>query len=266
MQIWLSLFLFSTLTWANCDFQSKLKGIYSLSGPVTTGLSEIGLHRSSKLKGISSFYTGIDKNFQGDRIPGGSLLSPVTVRSLEPGIVFFDESQEMEKILRSFGKGLVLKKISTRNLTPVEVTQVVSKVLDSVTSDCGPKLREFQKSVESLQGEILLKIPEKFDVVFFLGSFEGASSPNLVMAQDGFVKWLKKDKRVKTYPTELAYVPWSAKILKGEMKGAYQIGLVDGPDPKCIKHDPKKYTCHFPRALTPGIDQLRALRFILDQI
>lgn len=266
MRIWLSFFLISSASWASCDFRPGVKAIYSLSGPLTTAIKFLGLHQSNKLKGISSFYQNDGIIFHGDKIPGGSLLSPVTVRNFKAGIVFFDESQETEKILRAFGENLQIKKISTRNLKPFEVAELMRTELESVTKDCHSKLASFEAAVRALQKEILLKVPEKFRAVFFLGGFSGISTPDLVMANDGFVKWLREEKKILTYPTDLAYVPWSAKVMSEEMQEALQVGLVDSNKAELIKHGDRKYTCKFPRALTPGIDQLQALSFFLNRL
>lgn len=266
MRIWLS-FLFLPLTvWGKCDFRSDIHAIYSLSGPITTGLKVLGLQTSAKLKGISTFYETAGEKFHGSKIPGGSLLSPVTVRNFERGVVFFDEAQETEKILKAFGKGLKLKKISTRNLTPMEVTKVVAEEVEEVTSGCGEELKQFERSVLALQKKILQRIPNDFRVVFYLGGFEGIARPDLVMANDGFVKWLKDEKKILTYPTSLAYVPWSAKIMKGEMNEAIEVGIMDANKEDIIRHPEKRFTLQFPRALTPGIDQLEALNYLLEKI
>lgn len=266
MKTWLSFFIISFSSWGSCGFNPEIKSIYSLSGSFTTALKEVGLHQSPKLKGISSFYQTQGSEFETQRIPGGSLLSPATARSFREGVVVFDESQETEKILRAFAKGVTLKKISTRNLTPIEVTELMIDVLKDLTSGCEAELARFQSTVRSVEKDILQKLPKDFKAVFFLGGFQSLSSPDLVMANDGFVKWLREKKKIETYPTELSYVSWSAKLLKEKMGDALRIGLVDSDKADCIKKDQRKYTCHFPRALTPGIDQLRALDFILKKI
>jgi hypothetical protein len=266
MKIWLSLFFITSTCWALCDFRSDVNSIYSLSGPFTTGLQAIGLHQSLKLRGISSFYETGGEKFHGEKIPGGSLLSPVTVRNFHDGIIFFDESLETEKILKAFGENLRIKKMITRNLSPMEVTKLVVKELETVTKGCQTQLAAFETSVKEIQKEILHKIPQNFMGVFFLGGFEGVSTPDLVMANDGFVKWLKEEKKISTYPTDLAYVPWSAKILNDKMRNSILVGLVDSNKSEILKHGEKKYTCKFPRALTPGVDQLKALKFFLTQL
>lgn len=260
MRTWLSLFLLPALAQASCGLKDPL---YSLSGPLTTALKEIGLHRSPKILGISSFYQDAEKKFVAPRIPGGSLLSPVTVQGLKKGTVFYDEALELEKILSKFGKNLHLRKITTRSLTPLAVTDLLIRELRTVTAGCDEKLSLFKQRVLESQESIRKKLPPDFRIIFFLGEIRKDALPELVMANDGIVLWLRAEKKILSYPSALAYVPWSAKFLR-DLGGKYlRVGLVDSEKKSITKVDASKMTLEYPRALTPGFDQLQGLEFFL---
>lgn len=263
MRIFLSFLLFSELAGAACDFKPEIQKVYSLSGPITTGLSYLGLLNKPQVKGISVFYPATEKEFAGEFIPGGLFLSPESKKKFADSTVFFDESREMRKLLKG-GVG-----VETRNLLPLEVTELVISHLKPIVRDCEKEFANFRADTLKEQQQISEKIKAPLPVVFFLGEFKGERPPEMVMVNDGVVKWLIQEKKIKTYPSELSYINWSAKILHALPEETYLIGIKDSGkemEKKVQKHTKKKMTVIYPGALIPGIDQLKTWHYWLKNI
>jgi hypothetical protein len=80
---------------------------------------------------------------------------------------------------------------------------------------------------------------------------------------DGVVKKLIKENKIKTYPSELSYVNWSSKIMDTLSKDFIHLGIEDSGSKlmKEIKRSSMKMTLIYPGALVPGFSQLEAFLF-----
>jgi hypothetical protein len=81
------------------------------------------------------------------------------------------------------------------------------------------------------------------------------------MANDGAVKLLRRERGISTYPSELAYVNWSARILASLPAKTLLVGLVDPSmdgEQQLVKSG-ERWTVTFPGILVPGSTQLAGL-------
>lgn len=262
MKIISFLLLFSTNLFAVCEFNAKVSKIYSLSGPVTVALKELNLLKNPKLKALSIFHPVSKNEFAGEFIPGGIFVSREKMTEFNNSVVFYDESREMEKILKSM-PAVQAVQVKTRGLIPHEVTKLVITNLRRYLAGCDEGLKAFEKKSKKAEEELLLKI-KPVSVIFFIGQFINGKLPELMMVYDGVVKWLIMQNKIKTYPTKLAYVNWSAKILNEMPKGTLLVAMKDsGPSlqKEIKKHSGNKITVIYPGSLVPGISQLEAWIF-----
>lgn len=139
--------------------------------------------------------------------------------------------------------------------------------LEPLVKGCEEKITEFRKTTTILMGNIKSRLSVPRSVVFFLGEFKGDRAPEMAMVNDGVVKWLKEEKIITTYPTDLAYVNWSPKVLNQMPKTTLKVALKDSSntlEKELKKHSGTEVTLVYPGALIPGIDQLRAILFWLE--
>lgn len=262
MRIFLSFcFLFSFQAYA-CDFKSDVKSVVSLSGPATVLLKEMGLLLHPKFQGISVFHPIGEKEFSGKIYPGGVFFSQSSLSSLSGSVVFYDESRELNRVFAPLSS-VVSREIKTRNLTPHEAVEKTLFTLEGFLQGCESQISNVQKKVKNLEEKILLRVPQNLSVVFYLGEFKGDRAPELVIAQDGIVKWLVQKKKIKTYPSELAYVNWSARIMNALPKKTMHVGVKDSARDliKEIKKSPRGMTLIYPGSLVPGLSQLEAFLY-----
>jgi len=261
---------FLTLSaWASetCQFRKNITQVYSLSGSITMALKSVGLTKDPKLKGVSIFHP-LDKNeFKGQFLPGGVYLSRESAKKMEGGLVFFDESRELSKFFQMMS--VRKEEIKTRNLTPLEVNELVIQKISQITDGCEQKLRALSLTGKQLANEILRSIPPQFSAVFFLGALKKKSAPEMIMVNDGILKWLMEKKKIKTYPTQLSYLPWSSKMMNELSPSTYHIGLKDSGASLFYdleKIEEKRLNLHYPGALIPGISQLEAWLYFFQSI
>lgn len=83
----------------------------------------------------------------------------------------------------------------------------------------------------------------------------------MLMVNDGIVKWMKDEKLIETYPSELPYVNWSPKILNQLPKETYRVGLIDSGHSMETKLEKKNKVINltYPGALIPGRGQVDAM-------
>lgn len=271
MNLWISislslLFLFTQKVEAGCSFKDKELNIYSLSGPVTVALKELGLLKLSNVKGVSVFHPVSSQEFSGKLLPGGIFLSREMMKEMKGSLVFFDESRELGKIFSSM-KEIKLREIKTRGLTPEEVTNLMVKELEAITNDCEKELESFRLKSQKLSKEILSKTPKNFSAVFYLGELRNQKRPDLAMVNDGIVKWLKGQGKLKTYPSDLAYVSWSAKIIHELPEDTLHIGVADSGgkmEKEFKKIDSKRINFTYPGSLIPGLSQQEAWLYLFN--
>jgi hypothetical protein len=261
MKILVSLFLlFSFPAGAACRFNEKAQSVYSLSGPMSAVLEELGLLTSSNVKGLTIFYPA-PSEFHGDTIPGGVFLSPGKLDEMKGSVIFYDSSQELEKVLKARGiRGVA---IATRKMTPSQVTNELIKTLRPFVQECDEKIKSFEQKVSQLEKTIREKMKRKWNVVFFLGEISGPKLPELVIANDGLSMWLRQEKLISTYPSELAYVNWSASVLN-DLQDYKLIGLKESQLKK-VSGEKLRMTLAYPGVLNPGIRQLEAWNYFLDE-
>jgi hypothetical protein len=255
---------FLIFTALGCEFSPKVKKIYSFSGPVTLALKELGLLNKPQLKGISLFHPIHSQDFSGQRFAGGVFLSPSSLAELNEGIVLFDESRELRRIFQHY-PGIQSHEVSTRTLTPLEVEKAVQKLLQPWLMNCS------NAQIEKTQLELVkLKslIPADQTFIFFLGEIKGDRLPEMLMVNDGVVKWMLSEKLIRSYPSELAYVSWSAKNLQSMSQKVFRIGITDsaGTMKKSFKQNGKNINLTFPGALVPGKGQLDAMVYLFENL
>lgn len=264
MRIFLKIFLciFCFNAFAECDFKKDVSKVISLSGSTTVILKELGLLNNPKVQGISVFNPVTSSDFQGKVYPGGIFLSHQALSELNGSVVFFDESRDLKKIFSSRSE-VISKEIKTRNLTPLKAIDATLKSLKDFIQGCDSKIVSLKNKAQEYQNNILKKLPSKLSVIFYLGDFLGGRPPEMVMVNDGVVKWLIEEKRISTYPSELAYVNWSAKIIKSFPPPTLHLAVKDsGRDgEKRIKESAAGKTLIYPGSLVPGLSQLEAFSF-----
>ncbi len=257
-----SFWLISLSCHGSCGFKPSIKKVISLSGPITVLLKQVGLLNAPAVKGISIFSPIQRQEFKGTIYPGGLFLARSTLSEFSGGEVFYDSSRELRKILLT-QPGIRAIEVNTRELLPLEVVDRSIDLLRGLTLGCEEEFRSFRDRTQKIQSELLRLIPEGFKVVFFLGRFTGVRAPELVMANDGAVKLLRRERRITTYPSQLAYANWSARILASLPAQTLFVGLVDpsldGAE-RLVKSGPR-WTVTFPGILVPGITQLEGLVF-----
>lgn len=269
MKLWiiiLSLYL-SAFRADACTFRKDLKKVYSLSGPVTMALKEIGLLKDPKLKAISVFHPISTGEFTGEFLPGGVFLSRENAHEMLGSHVFYDDSRELERVLNSLNVTVIV--IKTRGIVPTEVTKQTGEILKKYTSGCEGRIRSFQQKAERAAEEVLKKLPSGFKAVFFIGNFRGNRAPEMIMVNDGIVKWLKEKGKLETYPTELSYLAWSAKVLNSLPADTLKIGVIDSGGRLARQIDrpgPKTINFTYPGSLVPGLSQLEAWIYLCSNL
>jgi hypothetical protein len=110
-------------------------------------------------------------------------------------------------------------------------------------------------------------LTKKPAILFFLGQVGDQRLPELLMVQDGVVKWMIEKNLITTYPSPLGYVNWSAKELIN-LSHALKIGLVDSGNKGVTKLEKTKigYNLTFPGALIPGRGQVEAMIYLLKEL
>lgn len=260
MRIFLSLLFLSFQLQAACNFKADVKKVISLSGSSTVILKELGL--LSKVQGISVFNPIAANEFSGKVYPGGIFLSHGSLSELENSVVFYDESRDLKKVLSS-RSNIKAYEIHTRNLVPAEAVKVTLTTLAPHIQNCEEKIKAVNLKVSNLEEKILTKLPAVTNVVFYLGEFRNNQAPEFVMVNDGVVKWLKEKKKINTYPTTLAYVNWSSKLMRELPENTLHVGIKDPGRElrKEIKKSSRRMTLIYPGSLVPGVTQLEAFLY-----
>ncbi|MEX0797930.1 MAG: hypothetical protein WD025_00700 [Bacteriovoracaceae bacterium] len=262
----LSLLLFYFLAlphkaWA-CSFKEGLE-VLSFSGPVTTLLEELALLKDPALKAVSTFHPVETEKIK--KIAGGIFVSPKVLSQFNEPVIFFDQSSELEKAL-SQNKFKKLVEITTRDMDPFAANQAALEAINPFLEGCSNKvksLKDEMKKIKAAWKKINLP-PATF--VFYLGSFKkGQRPPELVIANDGFVKFFKKQKKARSYPGNLAYLPWSKKILS-RLKNPAHIGIHESEKEGILieRVEEGVFNIGYKGVLTPGIRQALFLKSLVD--
>lgn len=263
MNLWIKILISSLALFSfrinACELVNK--NVISLSGPISTYLNELGI--INQLQGISTYHP--IKDFKNARYPGGIYLSTSTLKSFEGKVVFFDRSREFRKVLKRFPKIKSIE-IDSRRKTPQEVIELTRVELSDYLKGCETQINAFNEKVLSLEKFIKNNIKKLKQSIFFLGRID-KKLPETVMANDGFVYWLKKEKLIETYPSELEYLNWSMKLISPLREKYYFFGLQDSftdGEKKIEKISTTTFNVKYPGALTPGYTQLEFLKFLID--
>ena len=163
-------------------------------------------------------------------------------------------------------EGIKAVEFKTRSLTPLEVMLKLEKDLSPylVGCDFSALNSELKKKLADLK-----KIADKKStMLFFLGSIQSERLPEHIMVQDGVVKWLIQEGVLKTYPSELPYVNWSAKILNGLPKDTVRVGIKDSGSQleKKISKNKNVINLIFPGSLIPGVGQVDAMMYLYQSL
>ena len=265
MLVLLASILLNISTAISCDFRSEVKSVYSLSGPVTLILKDLGLIKNKKLKGVSIFHPVAKKDFQGRFLPGGVFLSHETIKGLAGSVLFYDESRELNRIFFRY-EGIRAVEIKTRSLTPLEVMESMEKQLTPYLIGCD--LRKLTNNLNMRLKELKKLARKDSTFLFFLGLIQNNKFPELIMVQDGIVKWMIQEKLIKTYPSQLPYVNWSARILNNLPRDTYKVGLRDsGSSMETeLKKDNYIINLTYPGALIPGSGQVEAIIYFFKNL
>lgn len=256
--------LFVSTSWA-CVFSGPETKVFSLAGPVTMSLKHLDLLKDPKLKGVSVFHPVDKENFKGEFLPGGIFLSQQSIQKFFGSLIFYDESRELSKLFSRYPQIKAIE-IKSRNLSPLEVVKLVEKHLSSHVKNCD--LKKVEAALKDKLSQLKKMIPEKKDMLFFLGEIKPPRLPELLMVNDGVVKWLSDEKLIRTYPSELAYVNWSARILESFSKKALKIGMTDSGsrmELKMKRHG-EIINLTYPGFLIPGFGQVDGLIYLFQNL
>ena len=248
-----------------CDFRKDIKSVYSLSGPISLALKDLGLIQNKSLKGVSIFHPISKKDFKGEFLPGGVFLSHDTIKNFNGSLIFYDESRELSRIFSRY-KGIRSVEIKSRSIKPTEVmtqleAQLAPYLLGCDLAALAKKLKERQVYLKSL-------VPKNLTMLFFLGPIHNEKHPDLLIVNDGVVKWLVEEKLIQTYPSTLAYVNWSAKIMQELPKAAFKVGIRDSGnslDQKIQRKD-RSINLTYPGSLIPGSGQVEAMIYLFENL
>lgn len=221
-------------------------------------MEDLGLMNAPALKGVTVFYP-VKGHFGGERIPGGVYLAPAKLAAMKNALIFYDSSSELKKLFTT--KKMKAAEINSRGLTPRQVMSSVWEKLKAHVQDCQTEKTAMFGQMDVLEDNIKKRMTTPYLVIVFLGKVTEGKLPELVIANDGIVKWLRENKLIRTYPTDLAYVNWAASVMN-ELKTYSLLGFAESPSPT-LAGNSKRMTLNFPGVLTPGLRQLEAWSFFL---
>jgi hypothetical protein len=133
---------------------------------MTVALKHIGLLKSSKLKGISVFNPISKNEFKGKRFPGGVFISQSVFSEFSGGVVFYDESRELSRILDPMSS-IQSVQIKTRGLIPRDVTFYLVKELEPFVENCEKELAGLVELTKKEEIKLSLKFAKPLFVVYF---------------------------------------------------------------------------------------------------
>lgn len=269
MKIILSFFLcLSGTAFGACGFKSEYRKVYSLAGPMTVVLKELNLLSRTELLGVSIFNPVSKDEFKGKFLPGGIFLAREMMEELKKSLVFFDEGRELSRLFNEV-TDIKAVEIKTRGLSPEETVNLVADHLRLYTNGCESEILSLKEKSKKLSERILTKLGRKLRAIFLLGKIRNGKLPELVMVNDGIVKWLKEKGKLTTYPSELGYLNWSAKIMNELEVGTLKVGVEDSAgtmmkEIKKVSND--TYNFIYPGALVPGLSQQEAWLYLIEKL
>jgi len=194
---------------------------------------------------------------------GGVYLSKKELRAYRKYQVYFDESQDLEKILKQAN---IEKRtqIVSRSKTSLQVAKEVRLTLAKNLVGCEKQLAKFDQKLQRVKKKISETAKKK--MIFFLGEIK-SRLPQLIIARDGFVLDLIEHGHLETFESELAYVMWSRKDLSS-YENYLLIGVGESKKKVQALNTEKigkyKVNVFFRGALTPGISQVNFLNTLVS--
>lgn len=258
-----SIFFLFSLNVFSCEIQKLNSEVISLSSVVTYIFKDLKL--LSQVKAVSSFHGLNQQDFSGELLQGGVFISNQYWKKFNNPLIFFDESKDLKNKFKN--KNLSSVEVISRGLDPFEVNKLGIELVKPFLSGCEKGYAQLNATEESVKKN-LSKLPnfsDKVIYVFYLGEISKFKrQPNLVMI-DSFILWLKKNKNLKTYPSEKNYISWSSLVMnKLEKEGrVVSIGLnmstknEDNLEIKKITDD--SYNFYHPKLLLPGLPSILLL-------
>lgn len=250
--------LVTNIAWSKCRLSQE---VVSLSGPMTHLLEEMNLLDDPKLEAISKFHP-LKKPFKKKVLAGGLFLSPHVFRDYKNSMIIFDKSREFKYLLKKTEHKSFIE-IDSRDQDPFEVINLLVLRLRPLLIGCRDELKGVEKKFAEMKKE-LLQLDFKLRALFFLGDQE-RKLPETLVSNDGFVLFLKRFDGFETYPSNLAYVNWSEKILK-TLDDFVKIGLIEAQHEELLRVDRKAghYDLAFRGIMTPGIRQAYFINSFLE--
>ncbi len=253
-----------------CEFLPK-QNIISLSGPAIHFFFNLGLINDKRLKIISKFSGFTDKDFNGELVAGGIFLSSKLIKKHKNSLIIFDNSREQRRAIKRSNIAGYLE-VDTAG-DPFVVYQKLKKQLMSLTTGCQKNILKLQKQVDLIKTNISSLKNKDVMYLFYLGKVINKRRPQLLMLNDGFVKYLIINKKINSYPSKLTYVSWSSKIIRNlEKKGkVIHVGLNNIRKHKKqsiyqVSFDQKgqNINVYGPSLLIPGLPQIFFLKDLVD--
>lgn len=231
------------------------KKLVSLAAPITSFLEELHLLDDPALDSISVFHA--TKNKKVKRLAGGIFLSAKSMSKYRNHVIFYDASRELQRLMKKSSIVNAIE-VDTRGIDPFDANEKSLALLSPYLSGCKKKLEKLNKKIAAIKVKVAkLKFGERA-YVFFLGEFKkGQRPPELVMVNDGFVRYLAERNQMKTYPGDLAYVPWSQRVLS-KLGNRISIGISESSDEELNlkKVSANVFNISKMGALSPGLGQV----------
>ena len=212
MTLFISTYSAPTLAQDGCHLSVPKLAI--LSAPVATVLNALGLLNRPEIV-VASHVLGLNAfNPKTKLLPHTLFLSGQSLKELEGTVVFYDQSRELKKTLKNVAVQKLIE-VKTRDLDPFEVVDLIVKQLLPLTDQCQEEFATFAKLMSDTKVKCQnLQIPSGV-LIFLLGDWKsGGAMPELMMNNDGPMIFLRKNMSRTYYPSTLAYLAPSQKILE----------------------------------------------------
>lgn len=171
-------------------------------------LERLNLLENEKILAISSFHPVLKT--KRPRIGGGIFLSVKEVKKYDGAVVFFDESNELERNLKRSLDGTLIE-VKTKGKNPFKVLEENLKALSPYLEKCDEKISEIKSWAKKIKKSYSEK--KKKTWIFFLGKLETSDYPELIVSNDLFVKFLRESKFISTYESDLSYTNLAEKFI-----------------------------------------------------
>tara|TARA_B100001971_G_C18268008_1_gene596103 strand:- start:37338 stop:38144 length:807 start_codon:yes stop_codon:yes gene_type:complete len=243
---------------SSCEFKKDIKvGLYS--GAITELIKHLGLEEKENIIFYSNYFPINNKSAK--ELSGGIFTSKKLLSEYSVDHVFYDDSRELKLLFERSGFKQ-LTAIKTAGMTPFEVVTNNLKVLRPLIKNCGEKIKVLEENISKTK-KLSLKHKK---VIFFLGELKENKLPELIMLQDGFVKYLLQENLIKSYESELAYITWSEKLLNEYIQDNYTlVGLSQSKvvlEIHMVSKNRYNFACN--TCLTPGLGQIKFLNALKD--